>query len=97
MICPMIKTNGLKSFMPFILAGIFSTFLGIPYQLSGQEKNEEVTIIAPYNPTVTAAQKINRNPRIILQENETLPFDSISYENRKKNNGKDILSLQKFY
>jgi hypothetical protein len=73
MICPMIKTNGLKSFLPFILAGVFSTFLGIPYQLSGQEKNEEVTIIAPYNPTVTSAQKINRNPRIILQENETLP------------------------
>jgi hypothetical protein len=73
MICPIIKINGLKSFLPFILAGFFSTFLALPYQLSGQEKNEEVTIIAPYNPTVTTAQKINRNPKIILQENAALP------------------------
>ena len=38
-----------------------------------QEKNEEVTIIAPYNPTVTSAQKINRNPRIKLEESGALP------------------------
>ncbi|NQT77923.1 MAG: hypothetical protein HQ565_09435 [Bacteroidetes bacterium] len=73
MIYPIIKINALKSLLPFILAGVFSSLLVTPYQLLGQEKNEEVTIIAPYNPTVTAAQKINRNPRIILQENKALP------------------------
>ena len=60
---------------------LLSAFLA-PNSLSGQEKNEEVTIIAPYNPTVTTAQKINRNPRITLSDTEALP--SIDYSIRSQ-------------
>ncbi len=48
-------------------------FLFVTGEAQSQEKNEEVTIIAPYNPTVTSAQKINRNPRIKLEESGSLP------------------------
>jgi hypothetical protein len=56
-----------------IISGLILISLFIPVGMSGQEKNEEVTIIAPYNPTVTSAQKINRNPRINLVETGKLP------------------------
>ena len=61
--------KALKLFAVFFLfSGIF-----IPVEMLGQGQSEEVTIIAPYNPTVTTAQKINRNPKIRFTEPEDLP------------------------
>ena len=63
----------MKPVLPVFVSVVFTVFLFCPQGLRAQEKNEEVTIIAPYNPTVTSAQKINRNPRINLMEAGTLP------------------------
>ena len=63
----------MKPVLPVFVSVVFTVFLFCPQGLRAQEKNEEVTIIAPYNPTVTSAQKINRNPRINLMETGTLP------------------------
>lgn len=54
-------------------AALIILFLFSTVNVTGQEKNEEVTIIAPYNPSVSTANKINRNPKIIYEEMETLP------------------------
>jgi len=47
--------------------------LMLPLVLSAQEKSEEVTIIAPYNPSVTTASKINRNPKIRFADATEMP------------------------
>lgn len=69
----MIYKSLMKPALRIIIATIFTFGIIVPQGLMGQEKNEEVTIIAPYNPTVTTALKINRNPRISLTEIESLP------------------------
>lgn len=70
-----------KSSFLFLSMGIFISTLA-PQGSYAQEKNEEVTIIAPYKPTVTAAQKINRNPKLIFAEPKSLP--EISYDIHSK-------------
>lgn len=76
--CKMTNKNQLtKMIVAMIAATVIFSFLG-PLKLSGQEKNEEVNIIAPYNPTVTASQKINRNPKMVFSEPRPLP--EIEYE-----------------
>jgi len=60
--------NTMKNITMTCLAGlILSTNI-----LLAQERNEEVTIIAPYKPTIIAADKINFQPRIHDQES-TMP------------------------
>ncbi len=69
------NTNPIMKQAPTIAAlMMFAAILFYSVQITAQEKNEEVTIIAPYNPTLTSAQKINRNPRINLMETATLPL-----------------------
>ncbi|MCK5080473.1 MAG: hypothetical protein KAR09_11030, partial [Bacteroidales bacterium] len=63
----------MKPALPVFASVVFTLLLCFPYGLRAQEKNEEVTIIAPYNPTITTAQKINRNPRINLMESSSIP------------------------
>ncbi|RLD33861.1 MAG: hypothetical protein DRI83_08820 [Bacteroidetes bacterium] len=63
----------MKPVLPVFASVVFTLLLCFPYGLRAQEKNEEVTIIAPYNPTITTAQKINRNPRINLMESSSIP------------------------
>jgi hypothetical protein len=68
-----------------IFSGLFLVSIFLPVGMTGQEKNEEVTIIAPYNPTVTSAQKINRNPRINLVETGKLPEVEYSITSERVN------------
>jgi hypothetical protein len=65
-----------------ILATLAACFLLWPPTLQAQEKNEEVTIIAPYRPTIGTAQKINRNPRISIME--TTSFPEVEYQVRSE-------------
>jgi hypothetical protein len=75
----------MKSFLTCIAAAIVIASILIPSGLYAQEKNEEVTIIAPYNPTVTKANKINRNPKIILTETEAIPLLDYSIRSERVN------------
>ncbi len=81
----MIMTDKTR-YMPSLKSIILSAFcmaLLIPSGLFAQEKSEEVTIIAPYNPTVTTAQKINRNPKIVPGEDEQLPEPEYSIRSER--------------
>ena len=69
----MIYKSQIKPALKFLAVSIIAIGLHTSQGLYGQGKNEEVTIIAPYNPTVTTAQKINRNPRITFTKAEDLP------------------------
>ncbi|MEN8225069.1 MAG: TonB-dependent receptor [Bacteroidota bacterium] len=69
----MIFISQIKIVFSILALSIIATAMLMPIEAAGQGKSEEVTIIAPYNPTVTTAQKINRNPRIKFTETEKLP------------------------
>ena len=73
------KIKAIKNLPAPLVSGIaISLFTCASASLHAQDKQEEVTVIAPYNPSVTTAAKINRNPRIEAGEEEKMP--EITYE-----------------
>jgi hypothetical protein len=75
------RTN-MKPLLSIAGIAIIFLFIFLPGKTQAQEKNEEVTIIAPYKPSVTSAIKINRNPRISMEESGSLP--EVEYQIRSK-------------
>ena len=71
----------MKSILSIASLLLLGMILALPGNIQAQE-NEEVTIIAPYKPTVTSATKINRNPRINMGEAGTLP--QVEYQIRSE-------------
>jgi len=69
----MIKITSPKVLQSYSLIVIFSIFIN--YHLSGQGKNEEVTIIAPYIPSIGDATKIPFRPEITPGEQDTPAFE----------------------
>lgn len=75
----------IHSFSCWLLSTVIVLMLFAPAGLSAQDKNEEVTIIAPYRPTVSTANKINRNPRIVPLELQSLPVMEYSIRSERIN------------
>jgi hypothetical protein len=57
-----------------VLTGILA-LASFPFMSAGQERHEEVTIIAPYQPTISDAFKINFTPEIRLTEQQSRQFE----------------------
>ncbi len=71
-----------------IMALLAAVGLLWPVAAGAQEKNEEVTIIAPYKPSIGSSQKINRNPRISIVETEEFP--ALEYDLRSERAGTTV-------
>ncbi len=65
----------MKSLLKNILLVSWSPLLLVSFSLSAQQKNEEVTIIAPYIPSVGDAAKITFRPEISPGEEEKPSFE----------------------
>lgn len=70
--------SALKIFLPPVLQSYSLTVLLIftlSLNSSGQGKNEEVTIIAPYIPTIGNASKIPTRPEVTPEEEQSQTFE----------------------
>ena len=70
--------SALKIFLPPVLQSYSLTVLLIftlSLNSSGQSKNEEVTIIAPYIPTIGNASKIPTRPEVTPEEEQSQTFE----------------------
>jgi hypothetical protein len=74
--CPSCR-SGFKHFGAVLLVVVFTGFL---LNVSGQGRNQEVTIVAPYQPSITDASKLPINPELLEMKSDVpeIEFSIIS-------------------